>query len=67
VIGFWLVHCFRRPGMFGEPVRELLDMIAAGQLRTVVGGTYPLAQARRAHEDMRARRTVGKLVLDPRA
>jgi len=33
----------------------------------VVGGTYPLADARRAHEDLRSRGTVGKLVLDPRA
>ena len=42
-------------------------MVAAGELRPVVGGTYPLADARRAHEDMRARRTTGKLVIDPRA
>jgi NADPH2:quinone reductase len=26
---------------------------------------YPLSDARRAHEDLRARRTVGKLVRDP--
>ena len=34
-------------------------------LRAVPGGDYPLREARRAHEDLRARRTVGKLVLDP--
>jgi NADPH2:quinone reductase len=67
VLGFWLAHCFRAPGMFEEPARELLDLVAAGELRTIVGGTYPLGEARRAHEDLRARRTVGKLVLDPRA
>ena len=32
----------------------------------IPGGDYPLADARQAHEDLRARRTVGKLVLDPR-
>jgi NADPH2:quinone reductase len=53
--------------MFDVPACELLDMVAAGDLRTVLGGTYPLAAARRAHEDIRARRTTGKLVLDPRA
>jgi NADPH:quinone reductase len=42
-------------------------LVASGELRTIVGGTYPLADARRAHEDMRARRTAGKLVLDPRS
>jgi NADPH:quinone reductase len=67
VLGFWLAHCFQRPGMFDGPARELLELVAAGELRTVLGGTYPLMDARRAHEDLRARRSVGKLVLDPRA
>jgi NADPH:quinone reductase len=67
VIGFWLAHCMARPEMLAEPLRELLEMVAAGELRPVVGGTYPLSQARRAHEDMRARKTTGKLVIDPRA
>jgi NADPH2:quinone reductase len=67
VVGFWLVNCFRRPGMFTEPATELLRMVADGELRAVVGGTYPLGEARRAHEDLRGRGTVGKLVLDPRA
>jgi NADPH:quinone reductase len=67
VIGFWLAHCFRRPSMLREPVEELLGMVAGGTLRTVVGGTYPLAEAAQAHRDILARGTVGKLVLDPRA
>lgn len=68
VIGFWLAHCMARPQeMVAEPVRELLDMVAAGELRPVVGGTYRLSDARRAHEDMLARKTTGKLVIDPRA
>ncbi len=65
VIGFWAAHCFRRPPMFTEPVRELFGMLQRGRLRTIVGGTYPLADAKRAHEDLRGRRTVGKLLLDP--
>jgi NADPH:quinone reductase len=67
VVGFWLAHCMARPEMLAEPVRELLQMVAAGDLRPVVGGTYSLSDARRAHEDMLARRTTGKLVIDPRA
>jgi NADPH2:quinone reductase len=67
VLGFWLAHCFRIPGMVVEPASELLDLLARGELRAIVGGTYPLADARRAHEDLRARRTTGKLVLDARA
>jgi len=67
VVGFWLAHCMARPEMLAEPVRELLELVAAGELRPIVGGTYPLSQARRAHEDMLARTTTGKLVIDPRA
>jgi NADPH2:quinone reductase len=67
VIGFWLAHCMARPEMLAEPVQELLGLVAAGGLRPVVGGTYPLSEARRAHEDMRARKTTGKLLIDPSA
>ena len=67
VIGFWLVHALQRDGMFAKPMQELLTMVQTGELRTITGGRYPLAQARRAHEDLRSRATVGKLVLDPRA
>jgi NADPH2:quinone reductase len=67
VIGFWLVHCLSRPGMVKEPMAELLSMVAAGTLRPIVGNSYPLAEARRAHEDLLARRSTGKLVLDPRS
>jgi NADPH2:quinone reductase len=67
VLGFWLAHCFAKPGMFAEPVAEMLAMVERGELRTITGGTYALGDARRAHEDLRARKTVGKLVLDPSA
>jgi NADPH:quinone reductase len=31
----------------------------------VLGGTYPLAEAARAQEDLAGRRTTGKVLLDP--
>jgi NADPH:quinone reductase len=67
VVGFWLAHCFRHPEMIGPPVRDLFERAATGRLRAVVGGTYPLSEVRRAHEDLQARRTSGKLLLDPAA
>lgn len=67
VIGFWLVHCFAKQDMLHPPMRELLDLTLAGQLRPVVGATYPLADARLAHESLRSRGSVGKLLLDPSA
>lgn len=44
---------------------ELLGWVADGRLEVSVGGTYPLAEAAMAHEDLAARRTTGKLVLLP--
>jgi NADPH2:quinone reductase len=67
VIGFWLAHCFTRPEMLQGPMAELLSMVADGSLRPIVGGTYPLSEAHRAHEDLRSRRSTGKLVLDVRS
>jgi len=48
-----------------EGIGELFAAAAAGELRAVIGGTYPLSEAVRAHEDIAARRTQGKLLLDP--
>jgi NADPH2:quinone reductase len=67
VIGFWLAHCFSRPEMLQGPMAELLAMVQAGTLTPIVGGTYPLSESHRAHEDLRSRATQGKLVLDCRA
>ena len=64
VIGFWLAHCFARPEMLGPPMAELLSMVEAGTLTPVVGGTYPLSEAHRAHEALLDRSSQGKLVLD---
>jgi NADPH2:quinone reductase len=66
VIGFWLGHCFSRPDtMIAGPLAELADLVVGGKLTVVLGGEYPLTEVRRAHEDMLARRTTGKLLLDP--
>ncbi|WP_327117013.1 zinc-binding dehydrogenase [Streptomyces sp. NBC_01341] len=65
VVGFWLRPTLMLPGMVTGPLEELFALAAAGRLRPVTGGSYPLAEARRAHEDLLARRTTGKLILTP--
>jgi NADPH2:quinone reductase len=65
VVGFYLFHCLGRPGMFTDPLAELFARSARGELKAVVGSTYPLAQAAEAHRDLSERRTSGKLLLDP--
>ena len=67
VIGFWLAHCTRHPAMLSQPFAELLELVRTGQLRPIVGQSYPLTAVRQAHEDLRARRTTGKVVLLPHA
>jgi NADPH:quinone reductase len=67
VVGFWLIHCLGRPEMMEEPLADLFERIARGELRPQLGETYPMSEVRRAHEDLQGRRTSGKLLLDPRA
>jgi NADPH2:quinone reductase len=61
----WLVHAVRVPGLLAGALADLFQLVESGRMRAVPGGDYPLSQARQAHEDLRARRTVGKLVLNP--
>ncbi|MCI2418529.1 quinone oxidoreductase [Saccharopolyspora sp. K220] len=44
---------------------ELFAWITQGTVKIRIGATYPLADARRAHEDLEGRRTTGKLLLLP--
>ncbi len=65
VAGYWLRPALALPGFFREPLAEMFDLVRAGQLTLPPGPAYPLADARRAHEDLLARRTTGKVVLKP--
>jgi NADPH2:quinone reductase len=40
-------------------------MITSGKLKLSIAHTYPLAEAQRAHRDLEARKTTGKLLLLP--
>src|ERR687894_1809105 len=65
VIGFWLMHCLGRRDMIEEPLGDLFERTARGELKPQMGETYALTDVRRAHEDLQGRRTSGKLLLDP--
>ena len=64
-VGFWLMHCLCRPEMVEEPLADLFERAARGELRPQMGETYALSDVRRAHEDLQGRRTSGKVLLDP--
>jgi NADPH2:quinone reductase len=67
VVGFWFMHCLGRREMVEEPLADLFGRAGRGELRAVVGATYPLSEAARAQTDLAERRTTGKLLLDPKA
>jgi NADPH2:quinone reductase len=42
---------------------DVFKWVVAGELKVRIGQRYPLAEARRAHEDLQARKTTGKVLL----
>jgi NADPH2:quinone reductase len=58
-----LAHYIATREEFLWRTRELLEWVASGELEVRIGGRYPLAEVRRAHEDLEGRRTTGKLLL----
>jgi NADPH:quinone reductase len=65
LVGFYLFHCLERPGMFDEALSDLFARAAAGEVKALVGATYPLERAAEAHVEIAERRTTGKVLLDP--
>jgi NADPH:quinone reductase len=61
-----LIHYITTRDELLSRAEDLFGWIAQGQLDVRIGGRYPLDQAARAHEDLAARRTTGKLILLPR-
>ncbi len=53
------------PALLRARAARLFDWIARGDLKVRIGGTYPLADAARAHADLEGRGTTGKLLLIP--
>ena len=64
VIGFWLAHCRRKPIMLTQPLAELLRLVQSKKITPLPATTYGLSEAKTAHQDLLARKTSGKLILD---
>jgi NADPH2:quinone reductase len=60
-----LGHFIATPDEFRWRCDELFSAISAGRINVRIGARYPLADARKAHEDLEGRRTTGKLLLIP--
>ncbi len=64
VIGFWLMHLVPQRELVASMIADLHQAVETGELEVVIGEVYPLSEAARAHEDLAARRSQGKLLLD---
>jgi NADPH2:quinone reductase len=60
-----LAHYVADRAEFEWRARDLFGWIAKNELTVRIGAEYPLADAARAHDDLAARRTTGKLILIP--
>ncbi|MGW2640166.1 quinone oxidoreductase family protein [Streptomyces sp. NPDC001348] len=64
VAGFWLPHLYTdRTLPLAASMRQLFDAVGNGSLKTVSGGTYPLADAAKAHHVLNSRTGTGKFSL----
>ncbi|MBL8238472.1 MAG: quinone oxidoreductase [Bryobacterales bacterium] len=59
-------HCASREELVWR-ASDVLNGVASGELKLHIHKTYPLSAAREAHEDLAARKTTGKLLLDVNA
>jgi NADPH2:quinone reductase len=53
----------RTPDLLRERAKIVFELVGSGQLDVRIGARYPLAEARKAHEDLEARKTTGKILL----
>jgi NADPH2:quinone reductase len=44
---------------------DLMDVLERGAVKIAINQTYPLQEAARAHQDLEARKTTGKILLIP--
>ena len=58
-----LGHYLSAPDELRWRAGEVFELVAGGRLKVRVSATYPLAEAARAHRDLEARRSHGKLLL----
>lgn len=52
-----------KPELFRQDLRTLLDLLQQKKIKPIIAQTYPLSEARQAHESLEKGGVVGKLVL----
>ncbi len=65
VTGLWLTSLMTDQAAMQEAARALGQLLAGGEVVPQVGPRYPLARTGQAFEDLLARRTTGKVIVEP--
>lgn len=66
VVGvYWGAFVAKEPAAYLDNVREMLGWYAAGKVKPVIEGTYPLADAPQVLQRLLGRGAAGKLILKP--
>jgi NADPH2:quinone reductase len=60
-----LVHHITTRAELEARAGEVMKWVKSGKLKVRIGATYPLAQAKQAHDDLEGRKTTGKVLLIP--
>jgi NADPH:quinone reductase len=67
LVGFWLLDFFDDIETVSRALVELYRLAVAGEVKPVLGPTFPLAEAAEAHRAIAGRDVSGKILLDPRS
>jgi len=60
-----LVHHIATRAELEARAKAVMRWVSTGKLKVRIGATYPLAQAKQAHDDLEGRKTTGKVLLIP--
>jgi NADPH:quinone reductase-like Zn-dependent oxidoreductase len=63
VIGVHLGRLDARAALLREELAELIELYTAGQIKPVIGKSFPLADATAAHRYMHSCQSIGKIIL----
>lgn len=63
VVGFYLGQLMTQPEQLRPAMHEIAGWLTEEKLRLMIGHVFPLAEAAKAHRQLEARETTGKVVL----